>query len=469
MSEQRTTIERGQSLVLVAAAMVVLVGFVALAVDLGNAYYTRRTAQNAADGASLAGVSVMATGINDNNNNKDDEIDQAMNDFAERNGVPDTDPDDDDVNDNVEGYYVDASGNRLEGVWMVGEAPESGQNKNDMPEGAFGIEAITHITATSFFGGIFGFDGYPIQARAVSLLKLVCDSDCVVPFTVDIDLLVDPETNELRDTCFHIWTERDKHADDISMGALGWVNWTWQESVSVCTALNDPESYECWDERPCPASQGPGCQEGALEANLNGAINCANGFVKVGDWMNSATGDMGSTDVRCWLSYYVGYEDPDVKVDKQCTDGEPHSITVPVYDVTTAELEDGSSTPCLRMTNPCDYKTGGLHYRVAGFAQAQLLQYQLTSSGHEVPPDELVRYPTGLDSLDSCYDYYDLDLSSCDDLVGELYDACVEAVKDDVDAFRITISVDDYVQDAVSSSSCSDPWGTLLASPRLVE
>jgi hypothetical protein len=436
--------------------MIVLVMFVAIAVDLSGAYYARRTAQNGADGAALAGVSVMATGINKKNPKLDDEVKDAMDKFAEDNGIaylPHIDANGDESNGNVEGWYVDSSGNRLLGVPMIGDAP-----KGYLPAGAYGVEAVTHITATAFFGGIFGVDGYPIQARAVSLVRLACDSDCVVPFTVWLNLLLDPNTEEPRDTCFHIWTERDKNAANISSGALGWVNWTWQESVSKCTVPD--ESWDCWDGRACPASQGPGCQEGALEANLNGVLNCANGFVKVGDWMNSATGVMDSVDVRCWLSYYVGYMDPDVKEDKQCTDGEPHSMTIPVYDETTADLEGGSTTPCLRMSNPCDYTTGGLHYHVVGFARAQLLQYQL-SKGPEVPPDEELAYP-----VDSCYTYYDL--PTCGAPTDAGYEDCI-ADKIETDGFRITISFDEYVSDATSSSSCSDPWGTLLSSPKLTE
>ena len=158
------------------------------------------------------------------------------------------------------------------------------------------------------------------------------------------------------------------------------MSWTWQEEV--CS--NDELS--CYRGPPCPkVDQGTnGCQEGVLEDNINPA-HCASGYVKVGDWVSAATGDMNSNDVRCWLSYYVGYLDPDIP--NVCADGVPHSFTIPVYDENTADL-GGSSTPCLRMTDPCDYtKGGGLHYRVAGFAQMQVLQYQL-SAGQKYPPDD---------------------------------------------------------------------------------
>ncbi|NIV35795.1 MAG: hypothetical protein GWN58_42020, partial [Anaerolineae bacterium] len=111
MSGKQQVQERGQSLVLVAAAMVLLVMFVAITVDVSSAYYNRRTAQNAADAAALAGVSRMATGINKKNSRLDDDIKADMNDLAERNGIEDTDGVlADDLNLNVDGWYVDMEG-----------------------------------------------------------------------------------------------------------------------------------------------------------------------------------------------------------------------------------------------------------------------------------------------------------------------------------------------------------------------
>ena len=56
----RQSSEKGQALVLIVLAMVVLLGFTALAVDGGMVYSDRRHAQNASDAASLAGGSAAA-------------------------------------------------------------------------------------------------------------------------------------------------------------------------------------------------------------------------------------------------------------------------------------------------------------------------------------------------------------------------------------------------------------------------
>src|SRR5437867_2908897 len=51
--------ETGQVLILAALGMAVLMGFVALAIDVGLIFETRRSAQNSADAAALAGASAL--------------------------------------------------------------------------------------------------------------------------------------------------------------------------------------------------------------------------------------------------------------------------------------------------------------------------------------------------------------------------------------------------------------------------
>jgi hypothetical protein len=427
LNEKTTSKESGQSLVLVAAAMVILVLFVAITVDVSSAYYNRRTAQNAADGAALAGVSRMATQINKKNARVDDEIKEDMNDFAERNGIADTDEIlANDVNNNVDGWYVDTEGNRLAGEPMVGE-----MYLDRVPDGAFGIEAITYITAPTYFGGIFGLDGLALEARAVSLLKQACGSNCVVPITTDVSLLLNPDGSPRIGQCFNIWRESQtgNETDPMTPGLYGWVSWTWQRSM--CT----DEVYG--DGRPCPEvdQKVNGCDAGVLENNLDPSF-CASGFIKVGDWMSSTSGKVNADDVRCLLDYYLGIPHPidecGVSSDVQ------HEFTIPVYDVSTAEL-GGSSIPCLLMGPPYDGTSGGLHYRVAGFARMQILGYQLSQGTSEEVN------------------------------VGHSGVGCTTVGEVPNNGSRITAEFRDYVQDIATSDECYDPSGTLLSAPRLNE
>ena len=60
MPSTKYSSERGQVLVLLVLALVGLLGFTALAIDGGMVYSDRRTAQNAADAAALAGAGAAA-------------------------------------------------------------------------------------------------------------------------------------------------------------------------------------------------------------------------------------------------------------------------------------------------------------------------------------------------------------------------------------------------------------------------
>jgi Flp pilus assembly protein TadG len=64
ISTQRN--EKGQAIVILALAIVVLLGFTAIAIDGGMAYSDRRHAQNAADASSLAGAAMAALSLENN-------------------------------------------------------------------------------------------------------------------------------------------------------------------------------------------------------------------------------------------------------------------------------------------------------------------------------------------------------------------------------------------------------------------
>jgi hypothetical protein len=400
--------------------MVILVLFVAITVDVSSAYYSRRTAQNAADGAALAGASRLATGIN-NRKKLDDQIQEDMNDFAERNGIADTDDAlANATNDNVHGWYVDMDGNRLPGEPMVGDGV--------VPDGAFGIEAICDILAPTYFGGLFGLDGIDLDARAVSLLKQACGSDCVVPITTDVSLLLDEYGEPRIGDCFNIW--RESQSDVPTPGLYGWVNWTWQEEM--CGPGGDG--------RPCPeVNQGVNaCDSTVLAANLD-PIVCASGFIQVDDWMSSTSGVVNADDVRCLLDYYLGIPHP---LDECGASSDvAREFTIPVYGETNMDAPwYCDPVPCLRMKDLGDVCSGGLHYRVAGFARMQILGYQLSQGEGAVS-------------------------------VGHSGEGCVN-ITDGVDpnnGNRITAEFRDYVQDYDTSSKCYDPSGTLLSSPKLTE
>jgi len=304
--------QRGQSVVLVAVALIVLVLFVAIAVDASDAYVHRRTAQNAADAAALAGGQELGKQFNDHLYSGT-LIKTDMNNFAEQNDIPDTNGVPADAqNKNVVGYYLDRSGNRLS------ETPIGSPYDSSILPNVWGIEAVTTITAPTFFGGIIGLDGMPVHASAAVMLQGVCGHSCVVPIATN---MMDFEATE--GNCYNIW-------NGDGPGNFGWLNWSVQGSG--CDTGGDTCSAQC------------------LEQNLAFGT-CRSGLIKVGDWVGGSTGVANAAFIRNTLRY--DYIDPQ------------RHFAVVVWD----ETNEGAG---------CGRPDGGLWYHVTGFAEMQLLGYDLS-------------------------------------------------------------------------------------------
>jgi hypothetical protein len=318
--------QEGQSIVLVAIALLALVIFTAISVDVSNAYANRRLAQNAADGAALAGARRLAYQIN-TNSFSDPMIKIEMNDFGERNEIEDTDGvPANAVNANVEGFYLNEKGQRTSNTPI---------GSGTVPNDAWGIEAITYITAPTFLGGVLGLDGLPLQATAKVILERACGAACVVPIaTYAIEFTSTA-------TCYNIW-------NGSGPGNFGWLNWSWQENFC--------DTDDC--SSPC------------LVDNLDPAT-CRSGFIRVGDWVAGTTGVSSDSKIKNLLKYYIDT---------------PEEFTVVVWDKTNNQ-------------SGCGPWPNGLHYHVAGFARMQLLGFQLSQGpgyGHDgtgcvtlgVPPND---------------------------------------------------------------------------------
>jgi hypothetical protein len=193
MNEQDETRQRGQSIIIVAVAFLALLLFVAIAVDISSAYFDRRSAQNAADAAALAGGQDLANQRRDLRKfpigSSAEHVRIAINNYAQRNDIEDTNGDPNDAeNDNVEAYYLVRSWydpNSVVPGFAVLEDPTLNPpfaNNERIPAKAVGVLAITHIEAPTFFGGVFGLNGLPLSAEAaVSVDIPPCGVTCVVP------------------------------------------------------------------------------------------------------------------------------------------------------------------------------------------------------------------------------------------------------------------------------------------------
>jgi hypothetical protein len=166
MKHNRKT-ESGQAAVILAIAFVGLLAFSALAIDGGNAYLTRRNAQNAADAASMSGTRELHQILrvldpDERPLDPDPYLRQVIVDAAQRNGVPDTNDNPADVtNDNVEAWYVNEDGELFTSApvgWFY-----------VIPPGARGIAVTAHIPFDTFIAHIVDRDTMKATTSAGSI------------------------------------------------------------------------------------------------------------------------------------------------------------------------------------------------------------------------------------------------------------------------------------------------------------
>ena len=131
---------RGAMLVFVAVSMVLLMGFLALTLDVGAGNRQRRLAQTAADAAALAGAAEIFRDITDPG-----VIKPAAQAEALRNGFNDADPD-----VQVQVFYE--------------PGPVTGPHAGD---GAY-VEVVIDKTIPTIFAGIFNFASLGVRTRAVA-------------------------------------------------------------------------------------------------------------------------------------------------------------------------------------------------------------------------------------------------------------------------------------------------------------
>jgi hypothetical protein len=346
--------QQGQSAVLVAFLLLALVIFAAIAVDLSSAYFWGRTAQNASDAAALAGAGELARQRNlygKQFDNKSDAwlVKAEMNDLAERNGIEDTDPRAK-INDNVLGYYLGLDGSRLTDTpFPVSTNPNK---RETIPSDAYGIEAVTYVTAPTFLGGVVGFNGYPQDREAAVWINApVCGVTCTVPVATywcdpdkdpDCEMRFEesdppiwaegPWTTTVPFQCYNIW-------NGTGPGNYGWLNWTEQD---MYCDTND-------------------CGEECLVDNLAPA-GCAP--VEIGDLVAGGPGTVTSQGVRDQLDQYIGFP--------YNSDDPPLPFVVPLF-TTTIEGQGCNQA-----------------YIVSGFAVMQLLGYELSQGGGSVTYDPWV-------------------------------------------------------------------------------
>src|SRR5688572_1926384 len=177
---------RGQAIVIIALAMLLLLAVIGLAVDGGATYALRRKAQNASDGAALAGGHLMLKYYNvmrlanpdgdvPSSGAKEDEVRTAINEYIVRNGL---------AANTVKSYFV----NRNKQIVTVGMGEERGQGRcgsvpgmigpcevgenGEIPwqRGVIGVTLISTAQTDSIFAGLMGWNTLSSAARATAFI-----------------------------------------------------------------------------------------------------------------------------------------------------------------------------------------------------------------------------------------------------------------------------------------------------------
>lgn len=166
--------QSGQVIVLMALFMVGLIGFTALAVDVGRFYSQRRMSQNASDMAALAGIYQFANLIyaaaDANGGVPPTNIDSAavlrqINKIAEQNGIPDTDGTNaNEINGNVQAWWVNSTGQILGVI----------ENNPVQPiyTGTAAIKVRTQVLFQTFFAGLIGLRELTAEAPSTATINV---------------------------------------------------------------------------------------------------------------------------------------------------------------------------------------------------------------------------------------------------------------------------------------------------------
>ena len=186
--------ERGQSLVIVALALLTILALVALVLDGGNAYAQRRRVQNAADAGAVAGARELALG------SSDEQIYARIEEYTcVRNGAT-----------------------SFEAVYTPGGEPVGG---GTVPSDASGVRVEAVITFPTFFAGAIGLTELAVRAQATSQYGPAQAVGALLPMAVN--------WND-----FEFGEEYELIADRLGPGGFGWLSWTDDLYADICHPEN---------------------------------------------------------------------------------------------------------------------------------------------------------------------------------------------------------------------------------------
>jgi len=383
--------QRGVSAVIIGICLFMLVGFIALAIDVGHLYVVRNELQNAADAGALAGARHLYVedtfAINEN-----------ANQFGQQAAIANIGD-----NKNVEVIFDPATpqeGDVQRGHWSFNSRkftrwddlippPIWGKRADELDAMVEFVNAVQVITRreslpiTSFFAGILGFTGFEASRKAVAYLGASSGwflSDFDMPIAICAQSLVSPDSeydSESFESCLQGESTEDCPALDCNIGRMlnsgskvdthntaGWTNFsggTWpdntQDSCSTASASDMNKLVGDLCNNVCDNLE---CTEVSAESDEN-YYDCCKKFT-AGDEIG-ATGGVQQVTLSsfrdCWkAASNCDPENPDdchlIDEDKNDPDGdgilkdiwnmdvpdEPWTMTLPVVDCPGNNVEN---------------------------------------------------------------------------------------------------------------------------------
>jgi hypothetical protein len=159
--------ERGQILILGALMMTVMIGFLALVIDVGNAYAQRRFVQNGADAAAVAAARLLANNLD--TGTADASVVAVVNQYLGANGggtfVPSAG-----LTADEGAWYVTQGGTRIRAVGSGVTIPVAPSNGFPQLAGqsVAGVEVVGRKQFGTFFAGMLGYKQMTVRAASTA-------------------------------------------------------------------------------------------------------------------------------------------------------------------------------------------------------------------------------------------------------------------------------------------------------------
>ncbi|MFP3984295.1 MAG: TadG family pilus assembly protein, partial [Desulfurivibrionaceae bacterium] len=249
------TNQSGATAVIVAISIVALVGFTALAIDIGNLLMVRNQLQNAADSGALAGAAVL---YDNNGTSVNDGANQVAYDMATSNAASSTEGE-----IPVEVNWEEGNeGDVQRGHWSF-ETRTFTPNDTLLPTDLWDyttdeldtldtfINAVRVKTrresapAASFFAGIFGYDSFTLSAEAVAYLGF---AGKLKPGEVDQPIAICTDSIKQDDevSC-NIGRMINSSTNSTTSNTGGWTDFNQEDNPCSGTNSNDLKELTCND------------------------------------------------------------------------------------------------------------------------------------------------------------------------------------------------------------------------------